>query len=201
MRVETRSQKKKKNNSIGSLIDFTEPVESAEIVEDFILTDEASKQFKKNEIKKKAQEKKLSNKIKSLDKKIEKTDKLIAKAKKQELKPSYSLHEPETIIAHSLHTASKTLHTKQHNISKTDYYMLNRLPKLVMKFVLEKSVEQNIKENEILFLDTFELKSYTNKSASHIANTLQNLAKKGFIDIVESKSNGMRQLRVNSALL
>jgi len=66
MRVETRSQKKKKNNSIGSLIDFTEPVESAEIVEDFILTDEASKQFKKNEIKKKAQEKKLSNKIKSI---------------------------------------------------------------------------------------------------------------------------------------
>ena len=144
-------------------------------------------------------EKSLEKKVKALDKKIEKTDKLIEKAKKPaktKHKPCKTLNTPSTNPALPLHKTKAPA-----SLTMMDYHLLNRLPKSIMKHIIEKFEERINKDDELVFIDTFELKVITNKTASHISNTMQTLVKKGFFEIVLSKSNGMRAVKLNQDIL
>jgi hypothetical protein len=150
-------------------------------------------------IQKEGFEKSLEKKVKALDKKIEKTDKLIVKAKKkanQEKVPSTSLESNENIKSRSIETHN----TISRDATITDYHLLNRLPKQVMKFLFEVHKEQNATEDQSIYVDTMEMKERIGKSANHLANTIMRLKKQGFIEVKNHRNNGVREISLKKSL-
>lgn len=173
--------------------------------------------------KKKAQEQTLENKVKSLKRIEKKTDKLIKKAKQTKnnsdttrTQPQYkppttriqskreeSLNRRETVETH-VEPVTNPVATREPlprpAPSITDYHMLNRNPKKVMKFIMSAFSASGSSEKTV-FIDTYELKDETGLSAESIRQVFIILKKNGYIEVERSRSNGMRMVSINDSLL
>lgn len=129
--------------------------------------------------------------LEKYDRIINKTDKLLAKSNKSKVKK-----KKENVVTLS----SQHRHTLRSTPSITDYYLLKRLPRNVMDFIFKKHKELNIKNDELFIIDTFELVSSLNKSASQIANCIMRLKNQDFIHVEKSSNTGARLIKLNKSL-
>lgn len=150
-------------------------------------------EFRANhEAKKKAQEQALEKKVKSLEKIEKKTDKLLKKAQKRR----------DTVETH-VEPVKNPVVTREPlprpAPSITDYHMLNRNPKKVMKFIMSAFSASGSSEKTV-FINTYELKDETGLSAESIRQVFIILKKNGYIEVERSRSNGMRMVTINDSL-
>lgn len=144
-----------------------------------------------NERKKNAVLKRKKKSLEKYDRLINKTEKLIAKSNKSKVKNNKL---PAVTVS------SQCRHTLRSDPSLTDYYLLKRLPRNVMNFIFQKHRELNIKNDGLFIIDTFELVSVLNKSASQIGNCIMRLKNQGFIHVEKSSNTGARLIRLNQSL-
>jgi len=173
--------------------------------------DVMERELKKREARarKEAQEAVLTRKVENLEKIEKKTEKLLKKAQERS-KAAAEPYNSRTTIKREASLESHVQPITNPVITReplprpapsiTDYHMLNRNPKKVMKFIMSVFSASGSSE-KTLFIDTYELKNETGLSAESIRQVFVILKKNGYIEVERSRSNGMRMVTINDSLL
>ena len=140
--------------------------------------------------------KKQESPAQKLDMRMEKVEKrtefLIEKAKNQKLRSAQVENKSQHVKTHQEHNGRGAKEP-----SLLEYYCLKGLPKIILGHIREKASYDNKFQNWISIIDTEDLKSLTQKTASHLSVQLLRLEKQGWFQILQSNNAGVRVIQIN----